>query len=248
LIEGRLADAATAVQRAQQIFARRADQRGQGETALQQARVALALGDAAAVDKALAAIVPDKLSAEQRAGYLVAAAQRAVLMRDYAAAEAKFDLAAKAAAQAHSGTLTMSVALEQVRLALLRGDLGTAGRRLAAVRKQTTPLGEIPLRLGWLELELAVATRSGNSADASARYREALTLLKTSGRYRDAALIYAYGERVAGRNLADAQAARAAAAAAQAQLLADAPPAARDTLLQWLQRRWREESGSSNGP
>ena len=45
LIEGRFADALASADRAEQIFIRRADARGQNEARLQQARIALATGD-----------------------------------------------------------------------------------------------------------------------------------------------------------------------------------------------------------
>jgi len=244
LIEGRLADALAASERAQQIFVRRADQRGQSEALLQQARVALAAGDSAGADKALHAIARDKLSVEQRAAYLLADAQRAALAHDGAAADAQLDAAAKAALEAHSGTLGLDVALEQVRRALARADVAGAEKRLVALRKQTTQLSDVPRRLQWLQLELATALRNGNAANAATRYREALLLLKQSGRFRDAWLIYALGERTA--NGTDASAARDAATAARAQLLADAPPAERDAMQALLQRRWQEESGGGN--
>src|SRR6185312_7166455 len=56
LLEGRLADAQTAADRAQQFFSRRSDERGEVESNLSKARVALALGDGDLADKALAAI------------------------------------------------------------------------------------------------------------------------------------------------------------------------------------------------
>jgi len=247
LIEGRFTDAAAAADRAEQIFVRRSDQRGQNEARLQHARIALAAADVMGVDKALGGISVDRLSTEQRAAYLLVTARRAALVKDYSEAITKLDAAAAAASAAHSGTLAMSIQLERTRLTLAKGDLSSARKQLATLRKQTTQLGEVPLRLGWLELELAVAVRGKDNTQASTRYREALALLKSSGRYGDGVLIYKLGERAVRSNSAEASAAHAAAVAAHTQLLADTPAAARESLQQWLRRRWQEESGSSDG-
>ncbi len=248
LIEGRFSEATASVDSAEQIFVRRADQRGQNETRLQHARVALATADMAAADKALSAIAVDKLSTEQNAAYLFAGAQRSALARDYADANVKLEAAATAATAAHSGTLGTGIQLERTRLALAQGNLVAATKQLVLLRKQTTQLGEVPLRLGWLELEIAVALRENNIAAASARYHEAVSLLKASGRYRDDILIHELGALATKGNSAEASAAAAAAAAARTRLLADAPATARDSLQQWLQQRWREESGDDDGP
>jgi tetratricopeptide (TPR) repeat protein len=247
LIEGRFTEAVVSADRAEQIFARRADQRGQNETRLQRARIALATADIADADKALGNIAVDALSTEQRAVYLLATARRAALARDYAATASKLDAAAAAAASAHSGALGMSVQLERTHLALAQGNVASAKKQLATLRKQTTQLGEVPLRLDWLELELTVALRDKNDLAASARYREAVALLKSSGRYRDAVLIYELGERAGRNNSVEASAAHTAAAAARTQLLADTPASSRESLQQWLQQRLREESGSNDG-
>jgi len=89
----------------------------------------------------------------------------------------------------------------------------------------------------------------GNSADATARYRETLALLKSSGRYRDAWLVYALGAHALASSpgSVDAAAARDAEENARKQLLADTPEASRESLRQLLQRRWLEESGSGDG-
>jgi Tfp pilus assembly protein PilF len=247
LIEGRLTQAAASADRAEQIFARRSDRRGQNETKLQRARIALASADIAAADKALATIPTDGLSNEQNAAYLFAVARRNALARDYAGANVKLDAAAGAASTAHSGSLGMSIELERTHLALAQGNLVSAKRQLATLRKQTTQLGEVPLRLGWLELEIAAALRDNSDAQAATRYREAVALLKNSGRYYDEVLIHELGERAMKGSNAEASAAHVAAATARAQLLADTPAAARESLEQWLQRRWREESGSIDG-
>ncbi len=247
LIEGRLTDATVSADRAEQIFVRRADERGQNEARLQQARVALATGNIANVDRILGTISLQQLNTEQRANYLFATARRAALTRDFADAATKLDAAAAAAAAAHSGSLGTYIQLERIRLALAEGNIALAARQLATLRKQTTQLGEIPVRLAWLQLELAAALHDGGSTEALTHYREALSLLKSSGRYRDAVLIYQLGERLLKANSAEALAAHTAAETARAQLLADAPAASRDSLQQLLLQRWQEYSGSGNG-
>ena len=246
LLEGRLADAQASSARARQIFERRADQRGQGESLLQQARIALAAGAGAAADTALTAIMSDKLNTEQRALYALAKAQRAALDRDFVSAASQLDVAAKNAADAHSGKLQSSVAIERVRLNLAAGKVAAAEKELADMRKQATALSDVPLRLSLLELEVAVALRSGHKSDAVAKYREALGLLKNSGRYRDAVLIHVFGERAVGS--ADAAVAAGASAAARKQLIDDAPAELREALQQSLERRVSEELGNEHHP
>ena len=245
LIEGRLAQAQASSARARQIFERRSDQRGQGEAMLQQARVALAAGAAARVDEVLAAIVADKLNIEQRAEYFIIRAQRAALGGDYTVANAQLDAATKTAAEASGGTLRLRIAIERARLDLTHGKLAAAIGELADLRKQTTALGDVPLRLDLLQLELAAALRSGNRAEAVACYHAALILLKGSGRFRDAALFHLLGQHA--MSGADAAAAVAAATVARKQLLDDAPGEWRDDLSRWLDRRIGEELGSGHG-
>jgi eukaryotic-like serine/threonine-protein kinase len=247
ILEGRFADAIASSNRAEQVFARRADERGKNEARLQQARIALAMGDGASADKALSGIPLERLGAEQRAGYQFAMARRDALAGNYADAAVKLDVAAAAAAAAHSGSLGMHIQLERIREALIEGNSAAAGELLATLRKQTTQLGEIPVRLAWLELELAVALHDSNKVEALTHYHEALAILKNSGRYRDAVLIYQLGERVSKADSAEALAAHTAAETARAQLLADTPAAARESLRQLLQRRWQEYSGTGNG-
>ncbi len=245
LVQGRLADALAAADRAQQFFSRRSDERGEVETNLSKARIALALGDAAAADAALAAIHADRVNSEQRGGYLLVAARRALLADDVAAARAKLDEAAKAADASHSGTLDFRIKLEQTRTALASGDRTTAAALLAALGTRTTQLGQVPFRLEWLELEMAAALRAGNHDDAARRYREGIALLKDTGRYANATLLHALGVRALPSGGAEAAAARAAAEATRAQLLADAPPAQKSTLEAALDRRLKQDLGDA---
>ena len=195
LLEGRFTDALGAADRAQQFFSRRSDERGEIETNLAKARIALALGDGDAADKALAAIPSDRINSEQRAGYLLAAARRAALAGDVASARAKLDDASKAADASHSGTLDFRIKLEQARTALAAGDRAAADALLSALGTRTTQLGQVPFRLEWLELEIAASLRSDRKADAASRYREVLGLLKDTGRYANAAVLHELGAR-----------------------------------------------------
>ncbi len=185
LLEGRFTDAVGAADRAQQFFSRRSDERGEIETNLAKARIALALGDGDAADKALAAIPSDRINSEQRAGYLLAAARRAALAGDIASARAKLDDASKAADASHSGTLDFRIKLEQARTALAAGDRAAADALLSALGTRTTQLGQVPFRLEWLELEIAASLRSDRKADAASRYREALGAAEGHGTLRE---------------------------------------------------------------
>jgi tetratricopeptide (TPR) repeat protein len=246
VFEGRYADAATSAQHAAEIFARRSDQRGQAEAALLQADITLALGDSEGADRILQALQPDRLSAEQKIAFLLASARRARSAGDAATASRQLD-AARAAAGSVAGNLDVRVQLEGVRLALAKNDNAGAARALAALRGASLRIGEVPLRLQWLQLEVAAALRAGKAADAAARYREALPILKTTGRWADAVLLHRLGARALAGRRSEADAARAAADAQQAQLLADAPPAAREDLRRHLDARWRAESGDDHG-
>ena len=247
VLEGRFADAATAARHAADIFARRSDQRGQAEAALLQVDIALSLGDGDGAEKILRTLQPVRLSAEQKAAYLLAMARRARSTGDLAAAARQIEAARAAAGSNANGSLDVRVQLESVRLALARDDSAAAVKALAAVRASTLRVGEVPLRLQWLQLEIATALRAGKPADAAARYREALPIVKSTGRWADAVLLHRLGERALADRRSEAEAARSAADALQAQLLADAPAAARDGLRAQLDARWQSESGDRHG-
>jgi len=245
LFEGRSADAGEAAAHAAEIFARRADQRGQAEVALLQADVALALGDADAAANTLAPLKIDKLGAEQRGLLLLAQARRARLAGDEAEAARK--RADAAAASAPHSSVGVRVQIEEIRAALARGDLAGAQHRLRTLRAESARLVEIPVRLQWLELEVAAALRSGQAADAAARYREAAAALRNVGRWADAVLLHRLGARALAATPGEAKVATDAETASQTQLFAAAPAAARPRLTQLIERRWREESGNGDG-
>jgi hypothetical protein len=108
-------------------------------------------------------------------------------------------------------------------------------------------LAEVPLRLRWLELETAAALRAGRAADAVTDYRQALAVLRSTGRWADAVVLHRLGAQALAASPAEAQAARDAADTLEAQIIADAPPASRTSLRQTLARRWHDEAGKTDG-
>lgn len=246
LYEGRFTDSLTAARRGAEIFARRADQRGQAEVALLQANVAIAFGDTVGARKSVGEIGSFQLSSDQRVALLLVNARISELTGDPAEARKQLDAAATAAGDPNSG-IGIRVRLQSLRLALTHKDLAAAKPLLAVLSAETTRLGEVPLRLEWLELEIAAALQSGQRADAASRYRDALTILKTVARWADAVALHRLGARALGDTTMEAKTARAAADMLQAQILADAPAAARDSLQRQLEERWRDEAGDEHG-
>ena len=247
LAEGRYADALDHAERARQLAARRSDLRIATEGSLLKARAASALGDDAGVDAALASIELAKINDEQRAMFLLATAQRAQAGGDYTTAAAKLEEAEKAATAAHSGKVGMEIGLQRVRLALVDGSRARIPKLLAAVRADATHLGEVPVRLEWLELEMVAALDGGDRGDAIRRYREALPLLKDAGRWADALFLHRLAARAYPGASAEADAARSAADAARAQMLADAPDETRARFEQRMELRLKAEAGAADG-
>ena len=246
LIEGAFADASSHVGRAEEAFQRRSDRRGQIEASLIKARIALAMGNLAACDEALAAIPSDaEISGEQRAAFLLASARRAYLGGDRTAGASKLEAATKVAADSHLGVLDFRIRLERVRQALAVGETQQANALLTALRGETTLLGQVPLRLELLELESAAALRAGRKSDAANAYRQALPLLKDTGRYAYATTLHELGASALPAGSADASAAKAAAASARAEILADVPPDARAALEKQIDLRLQQDIGDA---
>jgi eukaryotic-like serine/threonine-protein kinase len=243
LLEGRYADADASAEQAAKIFARRADERGNAESALLKARIALALGDRDGSKKSLDAIDASQLNAEQKAEFAIAQAQLFALSDGREQEAAKLDEAAKAADAAHSGTLGLRVNFERIRLALASGDKKSAADVMSRIRDQTLRLNDVPLRLIWLELQTASALQNGDDKQAAARYREALPLLKSVETYAQAGLLHAMGELALAGDMQQHAAAAAAAEAETKRMLAAAPEKSRDALKSELARRRREETG-----
>jgi tetratricopeptide (TPR) repeat protein len=245
LTEGRYAEAISHAERATQIAARRSDRRTEAGANLQLARSAIALGAVDRVNAALDSIQADQLGSEQQAGLLLANAQRSRLGDDLKKASTQLDQAAKAAAAAHSGTLDMQIRFERVHLMLAAGDHAGVDRLLKGFGEETSRLNEVPLRLQWLELEMASALGDGDKPRAVAHYRQALRLLGDVGEYAHAATIHDLGARALPGG-AEAEAARGAAKAARERLLADAPADARASLGEQLDRRLHDEGPDIN--
>jgi tetratricopeptide (TPR) repeat protein/predicted Ser/Thr protein kinase len=246
LLEGRYADAAASVEQAAKIFARRADERGNAEVALLKARIAIALGDRDGAKKLLDIIDANQLNAEQTAEFAIAQAQQFALADARKEQASKLDEAAKAAADAHSGTLSLRVNFERIHLALAEKDTKAAADAVARIREQALRLNDVPLRLVWLELQTALALQNRDNKQAAAHYREALPLLKNVETYARADLLHTMGELALADDQQQHAAARAAASAENARLLAAAPPPSRDTLKSELARRQREETGRAD--
>ncbi|MEO8803546.1 MAG: protein kinase [Rudaea sp.] len=247
LLEGRYADARNSADQAARVFARRSDELGAAEAAVLKARIALAFGDSASAKTLAAAVDPKRLNDEQTAEYQLALASLAGLNGDLRGRAVHLDDAAKAALRAHSGTLITRIDLQRARLALASGGNTSANKSLEKIRAQTTRLGEVPLRLEWLELEIANALRNRKMTDAKARYREVLPILKQVGRYAYASTLHRLGARALAGNEIEVAAAKAAASAAQKQILDDAPADLRVPLENRLKQRWNEEVGDGNG-
>ncbi|MEP6483259.1 MAG: protein kinase [Rudaea sp.] len=243
LLEGRYSDAQASVDQAARIFARRSDERGKAETALLNARIALAVGDRTGASAALARIDQKQLSVEQSAEFHIAEARQAGLDGDRKSQIADLDAAADSAERAHSGALKTRVDLERIELALADADMATAGKLVAQVREQSQRLNEVPLRLRLLELEIALALRNGDSALAATNYRQTLPLLKNVENFAHAGILHAMGELALTADAAQSSAANAAAVIENKRLLADTPEPLRASLKTEIARRWREETG-----
>ncbi len=243
LLEGRYKDAAASVDQAAKIFARRADERGNAETALLSARISLALGDREGSRKLLDQIDPKQLNDEQAAEFQIADAQQVGLANDKKTQASKLDEAAISADHAHSGALRVRVDIERVRLALANDDKARAAALLKQISEQGLALNDVPLRLSWLELEMALALRNGNAKLAAERYRETLPLLKNVTTFAHASLLHGMGEMALADDQAQRTAANSAAVAENTRLMANAPEKLRDSLKSELARRWHEETG-----
>ena len=92
---------------------------------------------------------------------------------------------------------------------------------------------------------MSAALRGGNRNEAARRYRESLALLKDTGRYAHATLLHELGFRAMAPGGAEASAARAAADATRAQLLAAAPATSKSTLEAAIDRRLKQDLGDA---
>jgi tetratricopeptide (TPR) repeat protein len=196
LMQGHLAKALEQLDHAKTLFAQREDQRGLIDTGLLRMQVLIAanaLDLAAKVDGEIAPMLTDA-SAEQRA---IAALQQAEIARLRNEPEA----AQKAQADAQRLAAVSGVRALQLQAGLPSTDAD------AIVR-----LGNVPLRILWLEQSLRRQLAEGDANVAAATYRNAMTVLTTHSDSVDAFSLHWLGVQALTR-LGD----RTGAAAARAR-------------------------------
>lgn len=216
LLQGRLADALAAVERASALFIEREDHRGRTDSALLRARVLLGGGDTAGALAVIESLRGDLAgsSLEQQA---LAALLRAELEPKKRVDQ--LDIAAHAAARAGVETLRLRVAIARQ---------PTASALTQAVER----LGHAPLTLDAALAAIEALNAAGKYPVAVARYVEIQPLLHEIGSTLVAARLHRAGARAyAGAGSKEqTRAAAAAAATAFASLVAAAPPALATTL------------------
>ena len=213
LAEGRIADALATLDRSAALFAERKDQRGSIDALLLRANALLAAGARTAAGQALAAqakLLEAATSEQQAGGQLLLAA----LATDAATRRSALDKAAKAAAG--SGLQVM-----RLRVAIARGEDTASG-----LDEDTRRLGNLPVRLEWLEASMRRELEAGRASTAVARYRLAQDSLRGHEQALLAPSLHALGARAlaASGDAAGAAKARRDAAAAHKRI-ADALPA-----------------------
>ena len=167
LLEGRTGKALDQLERARTLFSEREDQRGLIDADLLRGRILVAvhaIKEAEQVQAQLDPLLPSA-SDEQRA---VAALLRGEIARrrnDGAAAQKAVDQA------------QVSAAASGVQALKLRASLYSGRDAASALDESTTRLGNLPLRLEWLERRMRGQLTGGDSAGTIATYREAKAAL-----------------------------------------------------------------------
>ncbi|GGA68976.1 hypothetical protein GCM10011521_04020 [Arenimonas soli] len=211
LLQGELKTASTHLEEARRLFAERGDQRGLVDADLLQARLLAAAGRNDQVLSLLGQIRPALLesSLEQRA---IAALVDARLQRDAGNDRGAESALVRARALAEEAGVP-ALRLEAEVLALAATD------DEAALDAGVTALGNLSLRLLWLERLAQNRLARGDTAGAVAAYRAAAELLERRGGYLRAHRLHALGARAlaqAGEADASAQAGERAARALEA--------------------------------
>ncbi len=216
LLQGRLADALAAVERANTLFVEREDHRGRTDGALLHARVLLAGADGPAALAMVTAMGEDLAGSS-----LEHQALAALLLAELAPGKRvdQLDIAAHAAARAGVESLRLRVAV-----ARQPAD--------AALTQAVERLGHAPLTLDAAVAAIEALNVAGKYPAAVARYVAIQPLLREIGTALVATRLHRAGAKaLAGAgNTEQARTADAAADSAFADLLAAAPPALAATL------------------
>jgi tetratricopeptide (TPR) repeat protein len=202
LAQGRIGDALDLLERAGALFAERKDQRGSIDVLLLKANALLQAGARAQAQQALVAgaSLLEGATAEQQAG---AELLRAQLATDAAGRQAALDKASKAAGS--SGLQVL-----RLRVSIARGENTATG-----LDEDTRRLGNLPLRLEWLEHALRADVGAGRNTEAVGVYRLAQDALRGHDQALLAPALHAFGARALA---ATGDAAGAAKATQDAQL------------------------------
>lgn len=211
LLQGQLQAASTHLEEARRLFAERGDQRGLVDADLLQARLLAAAGRSDQVLALLEEIRPALLesSLEQRA---IAALVEARLQRDAGNDRAAESALVRARALAEEAGVPV-LRLEADVLALANADGETA------LDAEVRALGNLALRLLWLERLAQNRLARGDAAGAVAAYQSAAAQLERREGYLRAHRLHALGARAlaqAGEAEASAQAGERAARALDA--------------------------------
>jgi tetratricopeptide (TPR) repeat protein len=216
LAEGRIADSIDQLDRAGALFAERKDQRGSIDVLLLRANALLAAGARKESGQALASqakLLEASTTEQQAEGELLLAA----LAADAATRQAALAKAAKAA----TGS---GLQVQRLRVAIARGGSSAAG-----LDEDTRRLGNLSLRLEWLQASMRDELAAGRAAQAVALYRLAQDNLRGHEQALLAPSLHALGARaleVAGDAKA-AAGANAQARSARAKILDALPPGLR---------------------
>jgi tetratricopeptide (TPR) repeat protein len=217
LRQGHVAAAIAQAQRAEASFREREDARGESDAALLRIEALLAAHATTDAQQALQALQPTlaKASSEQQAIARVLGGELALARGDRATALASLR-------DARALSATSGIRQLALRIALLGARLDPPALR--GLDAPTASLGNIGLRLHWLQLAITQAFASRDVARAQALYREASALLR-NGDMLEAAELHALGARAlaAAGDESGARAAQARADDARKRLRAALP-------------------------